>query len=282
MVRYIIPGLRSLSWDKKAFPLLDDGSGGVYVHGAVRYPLTVQLADNTLHPLLVGGLVTEQEVDRIAAETARAIMQDHAGEKILLLVVLEGALAFARRIISTLGENDSRYRLAYTVAPVKVSSYTDGSRAGEHLVVAPLSDDRGEEIRTLGEYHAVIILDDLIDSGRTFAWLARDYLPRFSPCMIKACFMLEKVRPRDPEVEAVLRGTGLLIGVRVEDVWVVGYGPDITLPGKEELRPLHLCRGELPGGVYGFNSTIEQQLIRLYHADPDFLIEQLGPYITEK
>jgi hypoxanthine-guanine phosphoribosyltransferase len=279
MALYVLPGAQDLSSDKGRFPLLYDGSSAVHIHLNVRYPLTIRFSDNTVHPVMKGGLITEQEVEQIAEATAQYIVDNHAGETVLLIEILEGALSFSRRVVSSIEKLDPQ--LHYSLTPIKIRSYEYGSRAGRHRIDQPLIDERHQEIRTLNNFDTVIVLDDLIDSGGTFAWLVREYLPDLSPEKIEACFMLEKVRPRHPEVEEVLAGI-VLIGVQVPDFWVVGYGPDITLPGTAELAPLHLCRGELPGGVYAFNSEIEQQLITAYHADPTVIIDQLRSYITER
>jgi len=279
MGQYVLAGLIGLSPDKEHFPLLYDGSRAVHIHRGCCYPLTMRFADNIVHPVMKGGLVTTKEVEQIAEATARFILQHHVNETVLLVEILEGALSYSRRVVRSIKKLDPQ--LNYTRTSIKIRSYEDGSRAGSHRIDQPLIDERQREIRSLREYDTVIVLDDLIDSGGTFAWLAREYLPDLGPRKIEACFMLEKVRPRNPEVEEVL-SENVLIGVRVPDVWVVGYGPDITLPGKAELPPLHLCRGELPGGVYAFNSDIEQQLIAAYHADPAAVIDQLSMYITER
>lgn len=278
MAHYVLTDTKSLSTDTERFPLLYEGSSTVYSNQGVRYPLTLRFVDNSIHPLLIGGLITEGEVEQIAEATAQYILDNHAEETILLIEILEGALSYSRRVVRSLKQLDRQ--LHFTLTSIKIRSYEDGSRAGSHRIDRPLVDGQQREIRTLSEYHSVIVLDDLIDSGGTFAWLAREYLPDLSPRKIEACFMLEKVRPRSPEVEEILAGN-VLIGVRVPDVWVVGYGPDITLPGTGELAPLHLCRGELPGGVYAFNSDIEQQLIKIYHSGPHSFVDQLRSYITE-
>jgi hypoxanthine phosphoribosyltransferase len=226
-----------------------------------------------------GGLITGGEVEQIANDIAKRIVENHTGKTVLLIEILEGALSFSRRVVKSINKHDPQ--LNYTLTSIKIRSYENGSRAGSHRIDRPLVDEQHREIRTLSKFDTVIVLDDLIDSGGTYAWLVQEYLPDLNPGKITACFMLEKIRPRSPEVEEAL-DDNVLIGVQVPDVWVVGYGPDITLPGTAELPPLHLCRGELPGGVYGFNSNIEQQLIAAYHADPTAITEQLRNYITER
>ena len=279
MANYVLAGVKGLSQDTERFPLLYDGNSAVYSLQGVRYPLTVRFADDTVHPIMKGGLITKEEVEQIAEATAQYILDNHTNETILLIEILEGALSYSRRVARSIQKHGAQINC--TLTSIKIRSYEDGSRAGCHRIDQPLLDEQQREIGSLSVYHSVIVLDDLIDSGGTFGWLAREYLPDLSPKKIEACFMLEKVRPRSPELEEALAGN-VLIGVQVPDFWVVGYGPDITLPGTGLLAPLHLCRGELPGGVYGFNSDIEQQLIAAYHADPTAITDQLRNYITER
>ena len=279
MAHYVLTDVQGLSSDKERFPLLYDGSSAVHTHRGVRYPLTMRFADDTVHPVMKGGLITEREIEQIAEAVAQHIVENHAGETVLLIEILEGALSFSRRVFNSIKKHDPQ--LLCTLTSIKIRSYEDGSRAGSHRIDQPLVDEQHQEIRTLSKHDIIIVLDDLIDSGGTYAWLVREYLPDLNPRKIGACFMLEKVRPRNAAAEEALAGN-VLIGAQVPDVWVVGYGPDITLPGTAELPPLHLCRGELPGGVYGFNSDIEQQLIAAYHADPTAITDQLRNYITER
>ena len=73
----------------------------------------------------------------------------------------------------------------------------------------------------------------------------------------------------------------LLNGRRVPDEWIVGYGPNRSLPGGKTAKPLHLFRAELPGGMYAFRREIEPRLTAEYQRDPTSVARQLSVYVTE-
>ena len=73
----------------------------------------------------------------------------------------------------------------------------------------------------------------------------------------------------------------LLNGRRVPDEWIVGYGPNLSLPGGKTAKPLHLFRGELPGGMYAFRREIEPRPTAEYQRDPTSVARQLSVYVTE-
>jgi hypoxanthine-guanine phosphoribosyltransferase len=168
----------------------------------------------------------------------------------------------------------------YDLASIKVSSYLDGTHAQRHQIYQPLHCN-GKTCSTLEGYDQVLILDDLIDAGNTFAWLVDEYLPLFKPKQVCACFMLEKERKRSGAIDKALERSGAVCGKQVPDEWVVGYGLDIHLPGKNGRTGLHLFRNRLPGGVYAFNANIEKKLCSDYREHPEYLLEQLQMYISE-
>ena len=277
MPRYIVPARLELSFDP-SFSLLARNSGAFTANGT-SYPRMITLEDGARHPLFNGGVVSAAEIEQIAAGTARAIVDEEHGADILIVQVLEGAKPFCQKVLKYLVDKDAERKIEVELASLKVSSYTDGSRATSHRILIPLQDSRGREITSLGKFETVVVIDDLIDTGATFAWLVSEYLPRFSPKALAGYFMLDKNRKRSKEVEEVLAAYNPLCGKLVADEWLVGLGLDIALPGLSH-GPLHLFRAELPGGIYAFNSSIEQRLIKEYQARPQRVIEQLAVYVS--
>jgi hypoxanthine-guanine phosphoribosyltransferase len=280
MTTYILPPHQGLIHDPALFPLLAGAERQAHLEHTTRYPLTITLADGHRLPLLTGGVATRQELASIAQGCATALLSRTGGKKVLLVELLEGAKFFFDQVLACLEAEQGAAGSVFTHASIKISSYQDGSRASSHRVSRPLVDRQGRQITDLTTFDTICVLDDLIDAGATFAWLVTEYLPTLGPARVHGYFMLDEERPRAPRISELLARCHLVIGKLVPDQWLVGYGPDITLAGGPDASPLHLFRGELPGGVYAFNSAIERQLTAAYQQQPQWVTAQLAPYIS--
>lgn len=279
--RYIISSCTPLSFDPEKFPLLSGFDREICPdeHG-ILWLGTVAFSDGTREPLFTGGVLTSAEISKITLEIAQELVERYCGKTILLLQLLEGAIPFCERISENL-RHINRENLQYDIASLKVSSYLDGMSAQAHQVSMPMQCN-GKAITTLADYDQVVIIDDLIDAGNTLTWLVNDHLPTYRPKKVSAYFMLEKDRERAAEVNRVLGSIEAVCGKQVPDVWVVGYGLDIRLAGKNGRKALHLFRGRLPGGVYAFNPAIEKKLVSEYQEHPQQLHQQLQIFASHQ
>jgi hypoxanthine phosphoribosyltransferase len=83
----------------------------------------------------------------------------------------------------------------------------------------------------------VLIVEDLIDSGRTLLFL-KERIALANPRSVKICALLDKKARREVELE------GDYVGKEIEDVFIVGYGIDFNeryrnLPEIYYVTPLH-------------------------------------------
>jgi hypoxanthine phosphoribosyltransferase len=95
---------------------------------------------------------------------------------------------------------------------MSVSSYGSGTRSSG---VVRLSADLSMSI----EGRDVIIVEDIIDSGRTISYLRRNLATRH-PRSLALCALLDKVARREVEVAVDY------VGFVIPDEFVVGYGLD--------------------------------------------------------
>jgi hypoxanthine phosphoribosyltransferase len=134
-----------------------------------------------------------------------------AGLKNMLIVaVLKGSFVFAADLIRAL----HRVGLAPEVDFLTLSSYKK-SRT---------SSGRVEILRDLDlsvEGRNVLIVDDVLDSGRTLAF-AKDLLSARGANLIRTCVLLEKQIPRAVDVQADFAA------FECPDEFVVGYGMDVA------------------------------------------------------
>ncbi len=169
-------------------------------------------------------LISEEELDRIVTELAARIDRDHrdTGRELVLLCILKGAVVF-------MGDLMKKLTIPVDIDFMKVSSYGSGTATSGKINV--ILDVKQENL--IG--HDVLVVEDVIDSGRTLSYLTQ-YLKERGAVNVKTCTLLDK--PSRREVEFVPD----YVGAEVPDEFVVGYGLDYdekyrTLPYVGILRP---------------------------------------------
>lgn len=152
-------------------------------------------------------LLTKEQVLARTKELADRIAKDYAGEPVLMVCILRGAVLFFSDLVRMIdGEVDFDF--------MAVSSYGAGAKSsGEVTIIKDVS--RPIEGRN------VIMVEDVIDSGNTLHYLKRLLLER-KPKSLKICAMLDKPECREAEIE------GDYVGFCVPNKFVVGYGLDFN------------------------------------------------------
>jgi hypoxanthine phosphoribosyltransferase len=152
---------------------------------------------------------SDEEIARRLEELALEIKA--SGLKNLLVVaVLKGSFVFAADLIRAL----HRVGVSPEVDFLTLSSYKKSKT----------SSGRVEILRDLDltvEGRNVLIIDDVLDSGRTLAF-AKDLLTARGAAVIRTCVLLEKQVPRAVDVEADFAA------FECPDEFVVGYGMDVA------------------------------------------------------
>ena len=153
-------------------------------------------------------LVSEEEIDAIVTRIAKEIDEDHKNSerKLLLLCILKGSVVF-------MGELMKKITLPVEIDFMKVSSYGSGTESSGRINIV-LDLHRGDL-----ENLDIIVIEDIIDSGRTLAYLV-DYLKLTGARSVKTCTMLDKPDRR------VVDFTPDYVGRVIPDEFVVGYGLD--------------------------------------------------------
>ena len=150
-------------------------------------------------------LVSEQEVDARIEELGKKISEDYAGKQVHLICILKGGGFF-------MCELAKRITVPVSMDFMSVSSYGDGMKSSGIVKIAKDLDE------TL-EGKDVIIVEDIIDSGRTLYYLM-DVLQQRKPNSMKLCTLLDKPERRVVDVKVDY------IGFNIPDEFVVGYGLD--------------------------------------------------------
>ena len=150
-------------------------------------------------------LIEENELKSKVAEIAAKITEDYKGKDLLIVCVLKGAVIFASDLIRKID-------LPLDIDFMAISSY--GANTKSSGVVRILKD-----LNTGIEDRHVLIVEDIIDSGLTLAYLA-DNLRSRQPASVEICTILDKKERRTINLD--IKYAGFV----VPDEFVVGYGLD--------------------------------------------------------
>lgn len=153
-------------------------------------------------------LISKDEIAVRIAELGAEISRDYAGRELHMISILKGGVYFMTdlsRVISP--------EVPVTLDFMSVSSYGSGKSSSG---VVRIQKDLDESI----EDKDVLIVEDIIDSGRTLSHLI-ELLGRRNPSSIRLCTLLNKPDRRETDVKVDY------IGFDIEDLFVIGMGMDI-------------------------------------------------------
>lgn len=150
-------------------------------------------------------LIAEDVILRRVGEMAAAIERDYAGQDLHLVCVLKGAFVFLADLIR-------RMSRPVTIDFLALSSYARGTASTGEV---RLLKDLDQQLHG----RSVIIVEDIVDTGLTLAYLRR-LLSARSPRSLGTASLLSKPSRRRVDVEVDY------VGFEIEDRFVVGYGLD--------------------------------------------------------
>ncbi len=150
-------------------------------------------------------LLSEEKVEKRIKELGEIISRDYAGKEVHLICVLKGGVFFTCEL-------SKRITVPVSLDFMSVSSYGNDTKSSG---VVKIIKDLDESI----ENKDVLVVEDIIDSGRTLRYLLEN-LERRNPRSLKLCTLLDKPSRRVTEV------TVDYTGFEIPDEFVVGYGLD--------------------------------------------------------
>lgn len=171
-------------------------------------------------------IVSQEEIERICDRLAAQITEEYAdsGRELVFVTVLKGSVFFAADLIK-------RVKLPCMMEFMKVSSYGAETHSSGFIQVHL---DLKRDI----EGADVIIIEDIVDSGRTLEKLS-GLLANRGAHSVRCCTLLDKPERRQVDFNADY------VGQSIPDAFVVGYGLDYD----EKYRNLPYI-GELKRSVY--------------------------------
>ena len=151
-------------------------------------------------------LLTEEEVNKKISEVAAQINKDYEGKEVHLICILKDGVFFTCELAK-------RLTIPVSLDFMSVSSYGSDTKSSG---VVKIIKDLDEPL----EGKNVIIVEDIIDSGRTLAYLI-EVLKQRNPKNIELCTLLDK-----PERRVKKQVQVKYTCFTIPDEFVVGYGLD--------------------------------------------------------
>ena len=153
-------------------------------------------------------MISEEEIEKRVCELAAQISSDFAGETVKLICILKGGVFFTCELAK-------RITVPVSLDFMSVSSYGSETKSSG---IVKIIKDLDEPL----EGKDVLIVEDIIDSGRTLSYLI-EILKKRNPASIRLCTLLDKPERRVTDVKVDY------VAFNIPDEFVVGYGLDLSL-----------------------------------------------------
>lgn len=149
-------------------------------------------------------LINQNQIDQREDELAAELTAKYQDQFPIVVSVLTGAMIFTSDMLK-------RLNFKLNVDLVDVSSYAGANSTGEVQLVQDLKFDVSGR--------SVIVMEDIIDTGRTLAYLVQ-LLKKRGAKSVEVCALLDKPERREAEIE------GDYVGFKTPNEFLVGYGLD--------------------------------------------------------
>ncbi|HWB61305.1 MAG TPA: hypoxanthine phosphoribosyltransferase [Chthoniobacteraceae bacterium] len=173
-------------------------------------------------------LLHEEEILARLDALAETLTKEYREKELTVVAVLNGSIIFAADLLR-------RIPLPLKLDCVSVASYHGGAESTGRVTFDQLTmpDVDGRH---------VLIVDDILDSGRTLHAIREKLLAEARPKSIRICVLLRKTKERAKPAEADW------VGFDIADEFVVGYGLDYQ-ERYRNLRLIGVLRKELIEGA---------------------------------
>ena len=150
-------------------------------------------------------LYTEEDIRKRAKELGAQITEDYAGEDLIVLGTLRGAVMWMCDLLKCIN-------LDTKIDFISASSYGSATQTSG---VVRITRDVDMDLYKKN----VLIVEDIVDTGTTLKYL-KNYLGERNPKSVRICTMLDKPSRRRNDLVADY------IGFEIDDLFVIGYGLD--------------------------------------------------------
>lgn len=149
-------------------------------------------------------LINEDQINKRLDELANQLMKEYKEKDLMFLCILKGSIFFTVELAKRI-KNNIQFEF------IEVSSYENNESTGKIKINKDITGSiKGKN---------VIVIEDIIDTGRTLRFL-KEYLLQKNPESLKICTLLDKPSRRIEQIEADY------VGFTIENKFVLGYGLD--------------------------------------------------------
>ena len=150
-------------------------------------------------------ILSEEQIAERVQKLGQQISQDYQGKELILVGVLNGAFIFMADLARAIS-------IPVQIDFIRVASYGKSSQSSGTITLS-------KEVELSLQGKDVLLVEDIIDSGTTMAWLL-DYFKGQQTNSVRSCTLIDKKERRQVEVEADYAGFSIDHG------FLVGYGLD--------------------------------------------------------
>lgn len=150
-------------------------------------------------------VISESAIRQRIQQLAEKISADYGNSSLVLLGVLNGAFIFMADLVRELA-------IPAEIDFIRLASYGDSTYSSGTITIT-----KDIEVAIAGK--DVLIIEDIIDTGRTIAWLIA-HLQKRQPQSVQICTLIDKKERRQEPVSAKY------CGFNGDRGFLVGYGLD--------------------------------------------------------
>ena len=152
-------------------------------------------------------VLSESQISERVRELGSEITKDYFGRNPVIVGLLKGSVTFLADLIRSID-------LQLSIDFIEVSSYGGEMKSSGVVRILP-------DMKTSLEGRDVLLVDDIVDTGLTLAYLMEHFSTRH-PKSLKICALLDKKGARKPAIELKID----YVGFEVPNRFLVGYGLD--------------------------------------------------------
>lgn len=149
-------------------------------------------------------LLSQETIAKRVKELGEEITRDYKDKKPVVICMLKGAVYFFADLTKNI-------KLPLMLDFARLSSYRNGTTSGQMELIY--------DITAKIEGRDVILVEDIVDSGKTLAYFI-ELLKKRQPASVKICAFLDKKERREVDITADYVGFDIPCG------FVIGYGLD--------------------------------------------------------
>ena len=149
-------------------------------------------------------LLSHETIQKRIKELGEEITRDYQGKEPVVICMLKGAVYFFADLTKNI-------KLPLMLDFARLSSYRNGTTSGQMELIY--------DITAKIEGRDVILVEDIVDSGKTLAYFI-ELLKTRHPASVKICAFLDKKERREVDIDVDYIGFDIPCG------FVIGYGMD--------------------------------------------------------